>query len=45
MNCLVSWERRVCTKRSARRRPGWALLGCGAVDMMRALYSIQAGLG
>ena len=45
MNCLVSWKRRVCTKRSARRRPRRALLGCGAVDMMRALYSIQVGLG
>ena len=22
MNCLVSWERRVCTKRSVRRRAG-----------------------
>ena len=45
MNCLVSWVRRVCTKRSARRRPGRGRLGCGAVVMMRALYSIRAGAG
>ena len=44
MNCLVSWVRTVCTKRSARR-PGRGPLGCGAVIMMRALYSILAGPG
>src|SRR5258705_3865991 len=45
MNCLVRWECRVCTKRSARRRPGRALLGGGAVDMMRALDASRGGLG
>src|ERR1700746_1968917 len=43
MNCLVSWVRRVCKKRWARRRHGRGPLGCGAVVMMRALYSIRAG--
>ena len=43
MNCLVSWVRRVCRKRCARRRHGRGLLGCGTVVMMRALYSIRAG--
>ena len=42
MNCLVSWVWRVCRKRCARRRQGRRFLGCGAVVMMRALYSIRA---
>jgi hypothetical protein len=45
MNCLVSCVRRVCTQRSARRRPRRGRLGCGAEVMMRALYSIRAGAG
>ena len=44
MNCLLSWVRRECRNRSARR-PGRGLVGCGAVTMMRALYSIRAGAG
>jgi hypothetical protein len=45
MNCLVSWVRRVEAQRSARRRPGRGLLGCGVEVMMRALYSIRADRG
>src|SRR5512142_2561580 len=45
MNCLVRCLRRDRTKRGVRRRPGWGPLGCGAVTMMRALYSIGADAG
>src|SRR5208282_252524 len=43
MNCLVSWVCRVLRNRRARRRPGRGPLGCDAVTMMRALYSMRAG--
>ena len=43
MNCLVSCVRRVLMSRSARRRPGGRPVCCGAVTMMRALYSMRAG--
>ncbi len=44
MNCLVSWVRRECMNRSARR-PRRGRLGCGGLIMMRALYSIRADPG